>query len=134
MPTANPVIADGMITRSRWGEVVQSLNPSGDERIGWSLLYLHIRAEDRVAVGTKLKQGDRVGHPSCEGGVSTGAHVHLVRRYNGEWLNATGDIPFTLGGWSVTEGDAEYDGTLTKDKQTREACECNEVSLNGIAW
>ena len=127
-------VADGVITRSRWGEVVQSLDPSGDERIGWSLLYLHISADDRVSVGAKLKRGDRIGHPSCEGGVSTGAHVHLVRRYNGEWLNAVGDIPFNLGGWSVTEGDAEYDGTLSRDKLTREACECKEVGVNGISW
>ncbi len=127
-------VADGVITRSRWGEVMLSLDPSGDDRIGWSVLYLHIRAENRVAPGARVKRGDRIGHPSCEGGLSSGAHVHIARRYNGEWLNAVGEIPFDLGGWVAAEGGAEYDGTLTKGSLTREACECKQPGVNGIAW
>lgn len=127
-------VADGVITRSRWGEVMLSLDPSGDDRIGWSVLYLHIREDNRVAVGTRVKRGDRIGHPSCEGGVSSGAHVHVARRYNGEWLNAVGDLPLVLGGWVAAEGGAEYDGTLSKDGLTREACQCRQLSVNGIAW
>ncbi|MCS7060520.1 MAG: LysM peptidoglycan-binding domain-containing protein [Anaerolineae bacterium] len=127
-------VADGVITRSRWGEVVLSLDPSGDDRIGWSVLYLHIHTQNRVAVGTRVKRGDRIGHPSCEGGVSSGAHVHLARRYNGEWLNAVGEVPFELGGWTPSEGSVEYDGTLTKGNLTREACECKQPNLNGVSW
>ena len=132
-------VADGVITRSRWGEVVLSLDPSGDDRIGWSVLYLHIRedtagAAGRAAVGARVKRGDRIGHPSCEGGVSSGAHVHIARRYNGEWLNAVGEIPFDLGGWVAAEGGVEYDGALTKGSLTREACECKQLGVNGIAW
>jgi LasA protease len=59
--------------------------------------------------------GDRIGHPSCEGGVSNGTHVHLARRYNGEWIAADGQIPFTLEGW-VSQGEGiEYDGLLVRD-------------------
>ncbi len=127
-------VADGVVTRSKNGEVVQSLDPSGDDRIGWSILYLHIGSPDRVAVGARLKQGDRIGHPSCEGGITDGAHVHVVRRYNGEWLNAVGDVPLDLGGWTAAEGAVEYDGTLSNGKITREACECKELSVNGVGW
>ena len=134
LPEWVTAVADGVVTRSTNGEVVQSLDPSGDDRIGWSILYLHIGSPDRVAVGTHLKQGDRIGHPSCEGGITDGAHVHVVRRYNGEWLNAVGDVPLDLGGWTASEGAVEYDGTLSNGKLTREACECKELSINGVGW
>jgi murein DD-endopeptidase MepM/ murein hydrolase activator NlpD len=125
-------MADGVITRSARGEVVQALDPSGDDRIGWSVLYLHIGADDRIPLGTRVHRGDRIGHPSCEGGISTGAHVHLVRRYNGEWINATGAIPFVMSGWTALEASAEYDGYLTRGSARREACECKQDQVNGI--
>jgi hypothetical protein len=52
-----------------------------------------------IAEGTLVEQGDALGHPSCEGGRSTGKHVHLARKYNGEWIAADGPIPFVLSGW-----------------------------------
>lgn len=127
-------MADGVITRSTRGEVMQSLDPSGDDRIGWSILYLHIGSDGRIDAGKKVAQGDRIGHPSCEGGISNGAHVHIVRRFNGEWLNSTGLQPFVLGGWQVAEGGQEYDGALTRGRARREACECKEPATNGIEW
>ncbi|MES0340644.1 MAG: hypothetical protein ABUK15_11410, partial [Anaerolineales bacterium] len=54
------------------------------------------------------------GHPSCEGGRATGTHVHLARKYNGEWIPAGGAIPFELGGWITAYGDDAYEGTLTR--------------------
>jgi murein DD-endopeptidase MepM/ murein hydrolase activator NlpD len=90
------------------------LDDDGYWQTGWSLLYLHIESRDRVSAGTFLKAGQRIGHPSCEGGVSNGTHVHLARRYNGEWIAADGDVPFNLEGWiSAGKGDL-YQGTLTK--------------------
>ncbi len=127
-------MADGVITRSARGEVVQSLDPSGDDRIGWSVLYLHIGSSDRVATGTRIKRGERIGHPSCEGGISNGAHVHIVRRHNGEWVNGTGTAPFLLGGWVVEESLNEYDGFLARGRERREACECKKPTVNGITW
>jgi hypothetical protein len=81
-----------------------------------------------VAAGTYLKTGDRVGHPSCEGGVTDGTHVHIARRYNGEWIAADGAIPFVLSNWQPHLTSA-YNGTLTKGDQTRTACVCrNETN------
>ena len=125
-------VADGVIARSTDGEVVLSLDPSGDERIGWSVLYLHIAERRRLPVGARVKAGDPIGHPSCEGGFTLAAHVHLARKYNGEWLNAQGDLPFDLEGWAATEGGREYDGALVKGSQRREACECKRPDYNGI--
>ena len=68
--------------------------------------------QDRVQAGRYLYSGDRIGHPSCEGGISNASHLHLVRKYNGEWLPADRNLPFELGGW-VSSGDgSEYDGFL----------------------
>jgi hypothetical protein len=114
-------MADGMIVRSEFGEVVQDLDGDSNERTGWSLLYMHIGTQDRAPVGKKLKAGDFIGHPSCEGGVSNGTHTHIARRYNGEWIAADGSLPFNLDGW-ISEGTGqEYYGTLKKNGQTLEA-------------
>jgi len=132
LPEWVTAMADGVITRSSRGEVVQSLDPSGDDRIGWSVLYLHLGSRDRVAAGTRIRRGDRLGHPSCEGGISYAAHVHLVRRFNGEWINAVGDIPFIMNGWQAAEGGKEYDGLLKRGETSREACECKNPAVNGV--
>jgi len=125
-------MAPGVVARSGLGDVVQSLDPSGDERIGWSVLYLHIGTPDRVARGTQLKTGDAIGHPSCEGGLALGAHAHVARKHNGEWLNATGPLAFNLAGWTPFEGVEEYDGGLVRGGESREACECKEPDKNGL--
>jgi hypothetical protein len=85
-----------------------------------------VAAEDRVAEGAKINVGDHIGHASCEGGVSNATHLHLARRYNGEWIPAGGTIPFVLDGWKVTGEATEYDGGLSKDAQVKVACECRE--------
>jgi hypothetical protein len=116
-------VADGPIVRSEHGEVVQDLDGDGFEQTGWTLLYMHIETRDRVALGKNLKAGDRIGHPSCEGGVANGTHTHLARRYNGEWIAADGPIPFNLDGW-ISSGDSngiEYNGFLRRDGQVVEA-------------
>ncbi len=88
------------------------LDGDGNEETGWVIVYLHIATEGRVPVGTWLAQGDKIGHPSCEGGISTGSHLHIVRKYNGEWVPADGpclyhewlargDGPPHLAGWLV---------------------------------
>ena len=125
-------VADGVVARSADGEVVLSLDPSGDERVGWSVLYLHIASRNRPPAGARVKAGDLIGHPSCEGGFAVAAHLHLARKYNGEWLNAQGNPPFVLEGWMAIEGKREYDGALVKGDQRREACECKQPNYNGI--
>lgn len=114
-------ITDGQILRADNGAVIQELDADGIEQTGWTILYMHTETRDRVKVGTKVKAGDRIGHPSCEGGVSNGTHTHIARRYNGEWVSADGSLPFNLDGW-ISNGDGtEYDGWLIRGNQTVEA-------------
>ena len=113
--------APGEIVYSDDGAVVQDLDGDGVWQTGWSLLYMHIETADRVQVGDILKAGDRVGHPSCEGGFSTGTHLHIARRYNGEWISADGDLPFVMDGWQSAGYGSEYNGYLVKGEQTVEA-------------
>lgn len=105
-------VADGLILRTGEGAVIQDLDGDGLEQTGWVVLYMHIESRDMVEPGTYLQAGEKIGHPSCEGGVSTGTHVHLARRYNGEWISADQHIPFDLDGWISSGTGVEYDGYL----------------------
>ncbi len=116
--------APGLVVRSGGGVVVLDLDGDGREQTGWDLIYLHIAAQGRVAQGTFVEQGDLIGHPSCEGGIATGTHLHLVRKYNGEWILADGPLPFDLSGWVAHAGTKAYQGELVKDGQTVLACTC----------
>ena len=119
-------MSDGTVIRSQNGEVVVDLDNDGNEQTGWTMLYMHIAADGRVAEGTRIHTGDRIGHPSCEGGAANATHVHLARRYNGEWIPAGGVIPFVMDGWQVNGEATEYDGRLVKGDQVKVACECRE--------
>ena len=123
--------ADGMILRSENGVVILDLDGDSFEQTGWVILYLHVESRDRVEAGTYLKAGERIGHPSCEGGVSSGTHLHLARRYNGEWIPADQDLPFDLDGWISSSAGIEYDGFLTRGGKQIEAYAGNS-SENGI--
>ena len=109
--------APGLVTRSDYGQVIIDLDGDGSEQTGWVLLYLHIAAQDRIPAGTWVNLEDRIGHPSCEGGFSTGTHVHISRKYNGEWIGADGPVPFVLSGWQAFYGARAYDGILTRGDQ-----------------
>jgi len=116
-------VADGLIVRAEYGEVVQDLDGDGNEGTGWTVIYMHIASSERVTAGTYLLAGERLGHPSCEGGFSTATHLHLARRYNGEWIAADQDVPFILDGWESVGTGYLYEGYLTRDGQTIEAWE-----------
>ncbi|MGA2504708.1 MAG: LysM peptidoglycan-binding domain-containing protein [Anaerolineales bacterium] len=107
-------VAPGLIVRSEDGYVVLDLDQDGFEQTGWVFLYEHIAAKDRIPVNTVVNAGDHIGHPSCEGGTATGTHVHVARKYNGEWVAAGDPLPFILSGWTAHAGSAPYQGTLTK--------------------
>lgn len=125
--------AEGVIARSEDATVVLDLDNDGDERTGWVLFFFHVAQADRVAKGTQMKIGDLIGHPSCEGGRATGTHVHIARKYNGEWIPAGGVLPFTLDGWVVEYGEEPYLGTMQKGSKVVEACTCT-TSANRILY
>lgn len=119
----------GLVVRSGNGAVVIDMDEDGYEQTGWNIIYLHIATKHRVPLGTFLKVGDRIGHPSCEGGVSTGTHVHITRKYNGEWVPADGPLPFILSGWRAKAGASIYTGWLIKeDRIVRASMNSSSVS------
>ncbi len=109
--------AGGLVVRSADGVVMIDLDGDGHEQTGWNLLYLHLAAEGRVPAGTWVEAGEPIGHPSCEGGIATGTHIHVARKYNGEWIAADGPLPFVLSGWRAHAGVRPYEGTLTKGER-----------------
>jgi murein DD-endopeptidase MepM/ murein hydrolase activator NlpD len=110
--------AAGKIVRSERGIVALDLDGDGFEQTGWVIVYLHIPDKHRVGLGEIVERGDYLGHPSCEGGYATGTHLHMARKFNGEWIAADGPIPFVLSGWRAHEGSKAYSGTLTRDGET----------------
>lgn len=121
-------MADGVISRVEPAIAVLDLDGDGDERTGWVIFYLHLASSDMIKAGTVVKAGDRMGRPSCEGGHATGTHVHIARKFNGEWIPADGPIPFDVEGWVAREGLQEYQGSLTKYSRTVDACECSDAA------
>jgi murein DD-endopeptidase MepM/ murein hydrolase activator NlpD len=120
--------ADGLIIRADNGAVVQDLDGDGYEQTGWTILYMHVAENERVRAGQTVLAGERIGHPSCEGGLASASHLHIARRYNGEWIPAYGDLPFVMDSWlSLSEGIL-YDGFLQRNDQIVEACECRDPS------
>ncbi len=115
--------ADGWIVRAGNGAVIEDLDNDGYEQTGWDILYMHVAAQDRVEAGTYVYAGDRIGHPSCEGGIANASHLHIVRKYNGEWIAADGELPFILDGWVASGNGIEYDGYLKRGTLTLEAAE-----------
>jgi LasA protease len=111
-------VASGQIVRSEIGYVVLDVDPDGLEQTGWVVLYQHISSKDRIPVGRQVKAGDHIGHPSCEGGTATGTHIHIARKYNGEWMAAGDPLPFVMSGWTAHAGSALRQGSLTKGDRT----------------
>jgi murein DD-endopeptidase MepM/ murein hydrolase activator NlpD len=104
----------GVVARVGTGVLMLDLDGDGKEQTGWVLFYLHIEPLDSMNVGKWVEKGDLLGHPSCEGGRATGTHLHIARKFNGEWIAADGPIPFELNGWRAHAGAEPYDGTLTR--------------------
>ena len=123
-------VAPGVIARSEPGLVELDLDGDGDPRTGWVTLYLHLGKSNKIPEGRSVETGAYLGHPSCEGGESTGSHIHIARKYNGEWVPAAGAIPFNLDGWIAEEGPLEYQGSMVRFTETVIAStEAEEKSL-----
>lgn len=136
-------VAPGVIARSQDGSVVLDLDGDGDESTGWTILYLHIATTDRVQAGTMVRAGDRIGRASCEGGFSTATHMHIARRYNGEWIPAYCHVcapdenrpVFVMAGWSaVGLRNQEYQGYLERNGERRIAEQGRLSPNNRVTW
>ncbi len=130
----NTAAAPGAIVVARQGNVELDLDGDGHIQTGWVLQYLHLvlDAERPVQVGQRVAEGDVIGYASCEGGQANSSHLHFSRRYNGEWIEASGPVPLSLSGWVSQPTLAPYEGALKKGDEVREACECWEVEKNLI--
>jgi LasA protease len=124
-------VADGLIVRSGPDGLALDLDGDGDERTGWVIFYLHLSATSRPPAGQMMHAGDRIGEPSCQGGeLVTGTHVHIARKYNGEWILADSPIPFDLSGWITHSSGTAYQGTLTRNGLIVKACTCSDIFSN----
>ena len=136
--------APGVIARSGDGTVILDLDGDGDETTGWTILYLHMASDGRVAAGTYVKIGDQIGRPSCEGGFSNATHMHFARRYNGEWIPVSCDVcgsdkipppPFVLSGWTaIGLENQEYQGYMIKGNERRDAEQGRLTPVNRVSW
>lgn len=145
-PFTATAMAGGLIVRSGDGAVVIDTDLDGDERTGWTILYLHIAAEDSIKAGTLVQPGTPIGHPSCQGfdlnAVAT--HLHIARRYNGEWMPAdcwacasdTPAPPMVLSGWRVRGLPNQiYQGTMEKQGEPlRRAEQGRDITDNQVTW
>lgn len=135
-------LIDGLIVRSDDGAVVIDVDGDGDETTGWSIFYLHLADDNRVTTGQRVQAGDRIGRPSCAGGFSTATHLHIGRRYNGEWLPADctdcppgqNPPPFMMDGWQAVgiEGQ-EYQGFLVQGANRVVAEQGRQTTINEIS-
>lgn len=82
-----------------------------DHGQGWRTGYMHL-ANMLVNVGQEVKQGERLGNPSCEvspGGSTSGIHLHWYAKKDGKWIPAN-EIVLSKG--SVEAGVNNKEGTL----------------------
>jgi hypothetical protein len=107
--------APGIIVRAASNAVALDLDGDGREQTGMVVFYFHLAENGLIGRGVSVETGDLLGHPSCQGGAATGKHVHIARKYNGEWLAADGPLPFILSGWRAVAGERNYVGALVRD-------------------
>ncbi len=142
---AATAVADGIIARIAEGLVVLDLDGDGNEGSGWTILYLHIDHHNALQVGQAVEAGNLLGFPACVGGYSNATHLHIARRYNGEWLPAdcarcpadNAVAPFVMSGWQVVGlGSQLYQGFLVHqdDKLSVVAEQGRYNNINAISW
>jgi murein DD-endopeptidase MepM/ murein hydrolase activator NlpD len=134
-------VANGLIVRSRDGTIVLDLDGDGNESTGWTILYLHMNISEAVRVGETVVAGQRIGKPSCAGGVSSATHLHIARKFNGEWIPADCSTcmegyrtpDFEMSGW-IVEGieDQEYQGYMSRGGTTIQAEQGWTTTINII--
>ncbi len=138
-------IANGIIARIDDGVIVLDLDGDGNEGSGWTILYLHVSPHDALREGQVVDSGNILGYTSCAGGFSTATHLHIARRFNGEWIPADcnrcppGRVvpPFIMSNWKVVGlGSQLYQGFLvnTLDNRSVIAEQGRFTDVNAISW
>jgi murein DD-endopeptidase MepM/ murein hydrolase activator NlpD len=127
-PLWTTAMAPGLIVRLENGVLILDLDGDGNEQTGWVLFYLHLDPKASLKEGNWVEQGALLGHPSCEGGRATGTHIHIGRKFNGEWILADGPIPFEVDGWQVVAGEDPYEGYLVNGTSAIEASSSGSYS------
>jgi LasA protease len=101
-----------------------------DHAEGWQTGYYHIMNE-QVNNGDSVQRGQLIGYSSngigC-GGWSSGPHVHFTLRRWGSYLNIAGH---DIGGWTVYEGSAAYEGCLMRVRDEYWRCRGTYIYNDG---
>lgn len=127
-------VAKGVITRSGNGVVVLDLDGDGYEQTGWVIVYLHIASNGSIKPGD-VDTGSKIGHPSCEGGYALASHLHIARKYNGQWISADDpNNPFLLGNYKVVGTGRPYDGYLQAGNSNELEAFDGFSDLNKVEW
>ncbi|HWS24356.1 MAG TPA: LysM peptidoglycan-binding domain-containing M23 family metallopeptidase [Anaerolineales bacterium] len=127
-------VANGIIVRSGKGVVVLDLDGDGYEQTGWVVVYLHIASDGSVLPGD-IEAGGKIGNPSCEGGYALASHLHIARKYNGQWISADDpNNPFILGRYTVIGASRSYDGYLRSGNAEEIEAFDGFSDLNKVAW
>ncbi|MCY4070004.1 MAG: LysM peptidoglycan-binding domain-containing M23 family metallopeptidase [Chloroflexi bacterium] len=138
-------VARGIIARLSEGAVILDLDLDGNEGSGWTILYLHTTHAESLETGQIVEAGEVLGYPSCAGGYSTATHLHIARRYNGEWIpadcvNCPASLripPFTMGDWQVVGlRNQAYQGFMVNSADNRSviAEQGRYTNINQISW
>ena len=124
--------ASGRVAQAEHGRVMLNLDGNDFQGSGWTLMYMHVESEGRVQNGAPVYTGDRIGHPSCEGGFATGLHLHIARMYNGQWMSVASQAAFDMSGWIFKNASQEYDGAMVRGYEVHMALNGHNDRFNGI--
>lgn len=138
-------VSSGVIARISGGALILDIDGDGNESSGWTIFYLHLSIEPSIASGQSVQIGDILGYASCQSGFSTATHLHIARRYNGEWIPADciycSDInqvsSFLMNDWkTVGLANQEYQGYMVNiaNNQQVVAEQGRKTKINEISW
>ena len=102
--------APGVVARSERNVVALDLDGDGLESTGWVLTCTwRMPAAHRPVTSSTATIRSA---PVVRGRQRHGTHVHVARKFNGEWIAADGPLPFEMSGWRALAGERAYQGYL----------------------
>lgn len=97
----------------------------GEAATGWQTVYGHLAY--RIPDGAWVREGWRLGSPSCLGGYAGGVHVHFGVKYENVWQPVEA---VRLSGWAFERGEEAYEGGMVREGGvTRQSCYHSEQPL-----